>query len=183
MESIRTYLPSDREIVEAFRLQTFAEGNNSLSVNKFKPDEFDGQIFLFFIDNELASISAVEYSNSYTTDSNVGRICRYHILKKFRHCNAGFKMLPFQVKWAEEKGIKLLYWTHDVNNRALNAMYQHKKMMPNKKEFFRDPLYQSFQWIPELRFIAGDCVQYVYAKKLDEAFNWEPQGQMTRIPS
>jgi hypothetical protein len=127
METIRQYQPNDRNIIEEFRLKTFEEGNESLRYNIYNPDNLDGQTFLFFIDNELASISVVESSKKYTGENNTCRICRYHILKKYRHCSAGFKMLPYNVQWAIDNNYQLIYWTHDVNNRALNAMYNTKK--------------------------------------------------------
>lgn len=177
--SIRTYNKSDRILIEEFRDKTFAEGNQSLRPNIYDPDNIDGQTFMLFIDDVLASISVIESSSKYTNDSDVCRICRYHILKEYRHCNAGFRMLPHQVQWAVDHNYKLIYWTHDVNNRALNAMYQHKRRMPNKQEFFDDPLYRSFEFQPTLRFITGPITQYVYSKKLDTAFEWNPTGNMT----
>lgn len=179
MISIRTYNPSDRQLIEDFRLKTFDEGNDSLRREIYNPDCLDGQTFMLFIDNNLASISVVESSEKYTNENNVARVCRYHILREYRHCNAGFRMLPLQVKWAEDNEFKLIYWTHNINNRALNAMYQHKKRMPNKQEFFDDPLYKSFEFIENMRFVTGDVIQFVYAKKLDPTFTWIPGGKMT----
>lgn len=179
--TIRGYASTDRQLIEDFRVKTFAEGNESLSVKKYDPDNLIGQTFLLFIDDDLASISVVESSIKYTQEDNTARICRYHILKQYRHCNAGFRMLPYNVSWATENNYKLIYWTHDVNNRALNAMYQHKRRMPNKQEFFDDPLYKSFEIQPNLRFITGDVTQYVYAKKLDANFVWVPKGNMIEL--
>lgn len=179
--SIRGYQPTDRQLIENFREKTFAEGNESLSVKKYDPDNLIGQTFLLFIEDDLASISVVESSIKYTQEDNTARICRYHILNQHRHCNAGFRMLPYNVSWATENNYKLIYWTHDVNNRALNAMYQHKRRMPNKQEFFDDPLYKSFEMYPKLRFITGDVTQYVYAKKLDTNFIWNPKGNMIEL--
>lgn len=182
MELIRPYAPEDRELVEEFRANTFAEGNNSLRPEIYNPDDFNGQTFLFFIGDRLASISAVESSLKYTNETDTCRICRYHILKEFRHCNAGFKMLPYNVQWAIDNKYNLIYWTHDVSNRALNAMYQHKRRMPNKANFFEDPLYKSFQQVQNLRFVTGDVIQYVYAKPLTEGYVWNPGGKMIQVP-
>ena len=178
--SIRTYKKSDRQLIEDFRIKTFEEGNDSLRPTIYDPDNIDGETFMLFIDEELASISVIESSIKYTGESNAARICRYHILKKHRHCNAGFRMLPLQVEWAIKNKFKLVYWTHDINNRALNAMYQHKRRMPNKQEFFDDPLYKSFEFISDMRFVTGSVTQYVYAKKLDLEFNWNPKGKIVR---
>ncbi len=176
---IRTYNPEDKGLIEDFRLKTFKEGNDSLRPNIYDPDTLIGQTFMLFVDNALASISVVESSKKYTDEDNVARICRYHILKEYRHCNAGFKMLPLQVEWAKDNDYQLIYWTHNINNRALNAMYQHKRRMPNKQEFFDDPLYKSFQFIDDMRFITGDVTQFVYAKSLNDEFIWRPKGKMT----
>ena len=176
--SIRTYKKSDRQLIEDFRIQTFDEGNDSLQSKIYDPDNIIGQTFMLFVNDDLASISVIESSIKYTEENDVARICRYHILKKYRHCNAGFRMLPLQVEWAIENNYKLVYWTHDVNNRALNAMYQHKRIMPNKQDFFNDPLYKSFEFQSGLRFITGRTTQYVYSKKLDTTFNWSPKGNM-----
>lgn len=179
-ELIRVYTPLDRNIVEEFRSQTFNEGNNSLTTSKFNPDTLNGETFLFFKNDKLASISVIENSINYTNNIDVCRICRYHILKEFRHSNAGFKILPYQVQWAIDNDYKLIFWTHDVNNRALNALYQHTRMMPNKQSYFTDPLYTSFKFYPQYRFVAGDCIQYVYAKLLDQQYVWNPTGKMTQ---
>lgn len=178
--SIRNYQSTDRNLIEDFRQKTFNEGNDSLTIKKYNPDDLIGQTFMLFIDDELASISVVESSIKYTEEEDVARICRYHILKKYRHCNAGFRMLPLQVEWAIENKFKLIYWTHDVNNRALNAMYQHKRRMPNKQEFFDDPLYRSFELVSNIRFVTGSVTQFIYAKKLDPDFNWNPAGNMIK---
>jgi len=177
---VREYTPDDRSLIEAFRQQTFAEGNDSLSPEKYNPDTIDGQTWMTFVGDELASISVVERSH-YTGDPEVaGRVCRYHILKKFRHSNAGFRMLSKQVEWAKDNGLKVLYWTHNVNNKALNAMYQHKKKMPFRGEavpYFMTDTYQAFKLQPDMIFKVSkksDLLQYVYANILEEGYQWRP---------
>ncbi len=174
------YDPSYKQAIEDFRQQTFAEGNDSLSYEKYDPDNLNGQTWMTFVGDELASISVVERSH-YTGDPDIaGRICRYHILKKFRHSNAGFRMLEKQVSWAKQQGLKVLYWTHNVNNKALNAMYQHKKKMPFRGDavpYFMTETYQSFKIQPNMIFKVSkksDLLQYVYANILEEGFNWKP---------
>jgi GNAT superfamily N-acetyltransferase len=181
--SVREYNSHDRDLIEAFRQLTFAEGNNSLSVEKYNPDNLDGQTWMTFVGDELASISVVERSH-YTGDPDVaGRICRYHILKKYRHSNAGFRMLEHQCEWARAQGLKVLYWTHDVNNRALNALYQHKKTMPMRGgavPYFLTETYQAFRLQPDMIFRVSqksDLLQYVYANILEEGFVWRPDCQ------
>jgi GNAT superfamily N-acetyltransferase len=178
--SVREYTPLDSDLIEKFRMLAAREGNDALHTNKFNPDTIDGQTWLTFVDNELASISVVELSH-YTGDPEIaGRICRYHILKKFRHSNAGFRMLPAQVEWAKKKGLKVLYWTHNVNNKALNAMYQHKKTMPFRGEsvpYFMTDIYRAFNLQSNMIFRVSqnsDFLQYVYANILEDGYIWKP---------
>jgi hypothetical protein len=178
--TVRQYTKSDRNLIEDFRTQTFLEGNDSLDSKKYDPDAINGMTWMTFVENELASISVVERSH-YTNDPDIsGRICRYHILKKFRHSNAGFRMLPDQVEWAKNNGIKVLYWTHNVNNKALNALYQHKKTMPFRGEavpYFMTDTYKSFILQDDMIFKVSknsDLLQYVYASILEEGFVWRP---------
>ena len=90
-------------------------------------------------------------------------------------------MLPHCVQWAIDNQYQLIYWTHNVDNKALNALYQHRKIMPGKINFFKDPLYQSFKLQPSLRFVTGKTIQYVYAKYLNPTFEWKPKGLISYI--
>lgn len=164
-----------------FRRQVLEEGNDSLKSDKFDPDDLDGKIWCVYIDGILASISVVE-SSHYTGDPTIAaRVCRYHILKKFRHSHCGFRMLPYQIQWAKQQGYKILYWTHDVKNRALNAMYQHKRKMtdPESKQFFEADWYKQLQFDKRWLFEVDpkiDFLQYVYYIDLqNENYMWMPQ--------
>ena len=100
---IKEYTESNRGELESFRRQTIREGNDSLKSDKFNPEAIDGKIWCAYINSELASISVAEKSH-YTDDPDIAvRICRYHILKKYRHSHCGFKMLPYQIEWAKQK--------------------------------------------------------------------------------
>jgi glycerophosphoryl diester phosphodiesterase len=177
---VKEYNSNDRDMIEKFRLLAAKEGNDALHTDKFDPDTIDGQTWMTFVENELASVSVVERSH-YTNDPDIaGRICRYHILKKFRHSNAGFRMLPNQVEWAKKQGLKVLYWTHAVNNKALNALYQHKKTMPFRGEavpYFMTDTYKAFKLQSNMIFKVSknsDFLQYVYANILEDNFEWKP---------
>lgn len=164
-----------------FRRQVLAEGNDSLISDKFNPDNLDGKIWCVYINDILASVSVAE-SSHYTGDPDVAvRICRYHILKKYRHSHCGFRMLPYQIKWAKNQQYKVLYWTHNVKNRALNALYQHKKRMtdPEAKQFFEAKWYKQVQfdkrWLFEVDS-TSDFLQYVYYIDLqNENYSWVPK--------
>jgi hypothetical protein len=181
--SVREYNPSDRDLIEKFRMLAARDGNDALASNKYDPDVINGQTWMTFVEDELASISIVERSH-YTGDPEIaGRICRYHILKKFRHSNAGFRMLPNQVQWAKDQGLKVLYWTHNVDNKALNALYQHKKTMPFRGEsvpYFMTETYQNFKLQSDMIFrvsLTSDFLQYVYANILEDGYVWRPQSK------
>jgi len=178
--NVKEYDSSYRDLIEKFRMLAAREGNDSLHSNKYDPDTINGQTWMTFVEDELASISVVERSH-YTSDLDIaGRICRYHILKKYRHSNAGFRMLSNQVEWAKKEGLKVLYWTHNVNNKALNALYQHKKTMPFRGEavpYFMTDTYRAFKLQPDMIFRVSqksDLLQYVYANILEENFIWRP---------
>lgn len=179
--TVREYNSNDRDMIEKFRMLAAREGNDALHSSKYDPDTVNGQTWMTFVDKELASISVVERSH-YTGDPEVaGRICRYHILKKFRHSNAGFRMLPNQIEWAKNQRLKVLYWTHAVNNKALNALYQHKKTMPFRGEavpYFMTDTYRAFKLQPDMIFKVSkksDFLQYVYANVLELGYTWRPQ--------
>ena len=120
-------------MIERFRLQTFKEGNDSLTYKKYNPDNPEIETWMSFKDDKLISISAAE-SSHYTNDPDIAvRVCRYHILKEFRHTHCGLIMAEHQINWAREKGFKILYITHDIKNKAINNLYQRKKKMTDKE--------------------------------------------------
>lgn len=178
---ISTYNPSLRDEIEDFRLRTFEEGNNSLHPKKYDPDNLDGETWMTYIDGVLASISVVE-SSHYTGDPEVAaRVCRYHILKDYRHTHCGFRMLEHQINWARDKGYQIFYLTHDINNKSLNAMYQHKRKMtdPDAKKFFEAPWFMELEWDQRFLFNSGAVLQNVYTIKLqDKNYTWMPKKGM-----
>jgi GNAT superfamily N-acetyltransferase len=183
-ERIITYHSSLRGDVERFREQTFAEDNNSLSKEKFDPDTLKGQIWLAYEDDVLVSLSAAEESH-YTDEPNVIRKCRYHILKKYRHGRYGFKFLQRMIPWCKENNYKLLYWTHDVTNVALNALYQKKRTYAatSDNSWFNEWPYTELHFEKYLLFKTGNMLQFVYSIYVDPSFVWNPKGtHMYRYP-
>jgi GNAT superfamily N-acetyltransferase len=181
MYEVKEYNSSLSKDLFYFRRKVLEEGNDSLKSDKFNPDTLDGKIWCVYINNVLASVSVVE-SSHYTGDPDVAaRVCRYHILKEFRHSHCGFRMLPYQIQWAKEKGYKVLYWTHDVKNRALNALYQHKRRMtdPESKHFFESDWYKQVKFDKRWLFEVDtgiDFLQYVYYIDLqNENYVWMPK--------
>lgn len=183
---VKEYNSEYRARVENFRQQTFQEGNDSLSYEKYNPDNLQGQTWLTFIDDELASISVCEASH-YTGDPEIAvRICRYHILKKFRHCNAGFHMLPYQVEWAIENKFKVIFWTHSTQNKTLTKLYNQEGVMPGKQHFFQTKLYKSFKRKEDILFQVSSkskLLQYIYYKLLDSEYYWLPKNNIVPMAS
>lgn len=175
---IKEYCSKDRKLIEAFRKRSFEEGNDSLAELKYDPDNIKGQTWMTFVNGSLAGLSVCEASH-YTGDPDVAaRICRYHILKKYRHCNAGFYMLPKQVDWARLNGFKVVYWTQNINNKSLNLLYQHRKNFPGKSCFFESKLYKSFNLQEDFLFkvsLKSDFLQYIYSKILQSGYVWTPK--------
>ena len=57
---IKYYHEDMREEFELFRIQSLLEGNESLALEKFNQDNFDGKIWCLFVDDEMACVSAAE---------------------------------------------------------------------------------------------------------------------------
>ena len=165
-------------MIERFRLQTFKEGNDSLTYKKYNPDNPEIETWMSFKDDKLISISAAE-SSHYTNDPDIAvRVCRYHILKEFRHTHCGLIMAEHQINWAREKGFKILYITHDIKNKAINNLYQRKKQMTDKafKEHINGEWYTSLQVEKKFLFTTGKMLQYVYSIRLQGEYDWQPKS-------
>ena len=165
-------------LIERFRQQTFKEGNKSISYEKYDPDNKDIETWMCFKDGELISISAAEKSH-YTNDPDIAvRVCRYHILKEHRFSHCGLIMGEHQIKWAREKGFKILYITHDIKNKAINNLYQRRKQMTDKafKEHINGEWYTKLQVEKSFLFKTGDMLQYVYSIRLQGDYDWQPKS-------
>ena len=165
-------------LIEKFRQQSFKEGNNSIGYDKYDPDNKDIETWMCFKDNKLISISAAEKSH-YTNDPNIAvRVCRYHILKKYRFSHCGLIMGEHQIKWSRDKGFKILYITHDIKNKAINNLYQRRRKMTDKafKEHINGEWYTKLQVEKNFLFKTGDMLQYVYSIRLQENYDWQPKS-------
>ena len=166
-------------LIEKFRQQSFKEGNNSISYDKYDPDNKDIETWMCFKDNKLISISAAEKSH-YTNDPDIAvRVCRYHILKKHRFSHCGLIMGEHQIKWAREKGFKILYITHDIKNKAINNLYQRRKQMTDKafKEHINGEWYTKLEVEKNFLFSTGKMLQYVYSIRLQGDYDWQPKSE------
>lgn len=190
---ITTYTPDKKSEVETFRELSFAEGNDSLAYDKYDPDNIDGETWLVYVDGELACISVAE-SSHYTSDPEISaRICRLHIAKKFRPAWLGIPILPYQIEWARQRGFKVLYFTHDINNRAINLMYQHKRfgaavtpLQKQIKDMWHSDWYKALQTDDRYFFQVdsnSDLLQYIYYWTLEDGFVWNPVSNVVRRTS
>ncbi len=185
--------------IERFRKQTFIEGNNSLSHEKYDPDNPDIETWMCYkyVEeweqytkpsgkvkerlnkyNKLISISAAEKSH-YTNDPDIAvRVCRYHILDGYRFSHCGLIMGEHQIKWAREKGYKILYITHDINNITINKLYQRRKVMtvPSFKEHTKGEWYNNLQLEKNFLFKTKNTLQYVYSIRLQGDYDWQPKS-------
>ncbi len=174
-------------LILKFMQQAYNEGSKGIKPSKYDPEDPNIETWLCFLDDDiLISISAVEASH-YTNDPHIAaRVCRYHILKDYRFTHCGLRMADHQIQWAREKGFEILYITHDIKNKAINALYQRKKKMtvPSFEEFTKTEWYQNLQLEPDFLFEVSDCIQYVYTIRLNNKdFIWEPRSEyIKRIP-
>ena len=182
------YDSSKRAEVEAFRELSFREGNDSLAYDKYDPDNINGQSFLNYVDGELASLSVIEASH-YTGDPDVAaRGCRLHIATKFRPAWLGLLHAPKQIEWAKNNGFKIFFFTHDIRNRAINAMYQKRRfgaaMTPLQKQMewmWTSDWYQNLKTDNRLLFQVdprSELLQYVYYWTLEDDFVWNPPSNV-----
>lgn len=182
------YDSSKRAEVEAFRELSFREGNDSLAYDKYDPDNINGQSFLNYVDGKLASLSVIEASH-YTGDPDVAaRGCRLHIATKFRPAWLGLLHAPKQIEWAKNNGFKIFFFTHDIRNRAINAMYQKRRfgaaMTPLQKQMewmWTSDWYQDLKTDNRLLFQVdprSELLQYVYYWTLEDDFVWNPPSNV-----
>tara|TARA_B110000037_G_scaffold210508_1_gene260942 strand:- start:53 stop:694 length:642 start_codon:yes stop_codon:yes gene_type:complete len=177
----------EREQIENFRELSFKEGNDSLAYDKYDPDK-TGQTFLNYVDGKLASLSVIEPSH-YTGDPTVAaRGCRLHIATEFRPAWLGLLHAPKQIMWAKENGFKVFFFTHDIRNRAINAMYQKRRfggavteLQKQMEWMWTSDWYQDLSLDRRLLFQVderSDLLQYVYYWTLEEGYVWKPPSNV-----
>lgn len=169
-----------RDFIYEFCELAAKEKNYALSPDLYDPDNSSIETWMTFLEGTLISISALEKSY-YTNDPDIAvRACRYHILKKYRLTHCGLRMAAKQIPWARERGYQILYITHDINNKPLNALYQRKKKIPvaSFNEFTDSEWYTQLSLEKDFLFKTGNILQYVYSIRLqDKNFNWQPNSK------
>jgi len=175
---------SYRDKIWEFAKKSIEEGNDSLKKYKarsYDPDDPNIETWMCFVEDKLISISAAERSH-YTNDPDTAvRICRYHILKDYRFTHCGLRMGELQIPWAREHGFEILYVTHDITKRAINALYQRKKRMTvsSFNEWTQGEWYNSLELEKDFLFKTGPIVQYVYSIRLQNPdFVWQPKSNL-----
>lgn len=151
--------------VEDFRQKTFLEGNDALPVSKFDPDTLNGKTWYIIINDEIASLAVLENDHYATKDDKVLRACRFHTLKKYRNLALGSKyILPEMIRWAKKEDYNCVYWTQDIKNKSLNALYQQRRK-PLGKTLDTNETWKSIQldhrWLFQVDK-KSDLLQYVY---------------------
>jgi len=179
MFEVREYHWTMRCAVEDFRQKTVLEGNDALPLHKYNPDFLDGQSFYVVGENEIASLAVLEQDHYATEDDRVLRACRFHTLKKYRNHALGTKLLlPSMIEWASKRDYDCVYWTHDVNNRALNAIYQKKKNPGHYSHLKDDKFWNKLQFDDRWLFQVdpkSDLLQYVYYIPLKDNYKMKPK--------
>ena len=180
MERIVKYTAEHKDLVEKFLIKAREEGSaGTYTKNKFDLDKLDPEssLWLAIVNEEVASISYAERSFITGTPDSI-RKCRYHILQKYRHGRYGFKMMKHQIAWAKENGFKHYYWTHNVKDKAINELFQHKRTYgAGDNSWFNDEDYQQMKLETDLVFHdspKSDMIQFVYSYYIDPNYKWEP---------
>ena len=173
MERIVKYTTEHKDLVEKFLIKAREEGSaGTYTKNKFDLDKLDPEssLWLAIVNEEVASISYAERSFITGTPESI-RKCRYHILKQYRHGRYGFKMMKHQIAWARDNGFKHYYWTHDVKDRAINQLFQHKRTyMVGDNTWFQDEDYKKLTLETELVFHdspKSHMIQFIYSYYID----------------
>jgi hypothetical protein len=89
-------------------------------------------------------------------------------------------MGEYQIEWARKNNFEILYVTHDITKRAINALYQRRKKMTvsSFKEYTKGEWYNSLQLEKNFLFKTGDMLQYVYSIRLqDTNYVWKPKSE------
>ena len=185
MTEITVYQSTMRTELARFMELSILDGNDSMHWSPINLNRFDGKIWCCWEDNGIVSMMARENDRD-TETPNTGRICRYHILKDYRHGRYGFKMLDYIYHYAKYSKYDMIYWTHDIKNKALNALYQHKRTFADggDNSFYHRVPFTLLTLDERLLFQVSDksqLLQYVYYIKFTE-FNWLPKKSVIWRP-
>lgn len=167
--------------------QSMKEGNNAITPDKFDVNKTEGTPFLILWNDRPAGMAFLEPSH-YTGDPQTAvRACRYHILKKYRHNQLGFVLLPELMKEAQRQGYKVMWWSLEPENVALNNAYQGKRKTIQSKKLwnntYEEEFWKNIIYDKRMKFMvdskAPHYLQNVYWVDLtNHDFVWQPTKGM-----
>ena len=173
-----------RELLDLINIiinQAKEEGNGEAFEGKYDPHTTPGETFVIVVDGKAAGMVSCEPS-TYTGDPDIAaRATRLHILKEYRTKQLGFLLLDACYGYCQQQGYKVLYITHDVNSKGMNAIYQKKKKSLFKgasKNFYMLPAWRELTWNKEFIFKVdprAEFYQNIYQIVLEEGFHWKPK--------
>tara|TARA_Y100000004_G_scaffold101143_1_gene113387 strand:+ start:41 stop:616 length:576 start_codon:yes stop_codon:yes gene_type:complete len=174
----------DREmlgVIDIIINQAYEEGNGETFNNKYHPYKSPGETFVAVWNGRPAGLVSCEPS-TYTGDPDIAaRACRLHVLKDFRTKQIGFGLLNACYEYCKGK-YKILYITHDINAKGMNAIYQKKKKSLFKgasKNPYELEAWKKLETNNDYYFIVDPSAphykQYIYQIKLDDDFVWQPK--------
>jgi GNAT superfamily N-acetyltransferase len=176
--------------VELIQEQALEEGNTSITPDKYNVNTTHGTPMLITCNSRYDKFDKIAGFCSYEPDTYMGtpdiavRICRLHILKEFRHNQLGFYFWDHCLKKAKEDGYKIQYMTHDVNAKAMNALYAHKRYVPgHSKEPYKLESFQRIKKEPRFLFDVdpgSGFLQNVYYVDVDkDGYKWIPKTNVS----
>jgi GNAT superfamily N-acetyltransferase len=179
----------DRELLGVIDIiinEAHEEGNGEAFKDKYHPYNSPGETFVALWEGRPAGMVSCEPS-IYTGDPDVAaRACRLHVLKDYRAKQIGFGLLDACYKYCIDK-YKILYITHDVNAKAMNAIYQKKKMSLFKGAS-RNPYdleaWKRLEWNKEYLFKVDPIAEFyqnIYQIVLEEGFHWKPKTNVVEF--
>ena len=105
----------------------YRDGNGETLEGKYDPHTQEGETYIALWEGRVAGMISAEPSH-YTGDPDIAiRACRLHIVKEYRTKQIGFRLWDKCYWYAKENNYKVVFFTHDVNAKAMNEIYQHKK--------------------------------------------------------
>jgi GNAT superfamily N-acetyltransferase len=173
------------DLIDIIVSQAKEEGNGEAFEGKYDPHTTPGETFVALWEGRPAGMVSCEPS-TYTGDPDIAvRACRLHVLKEYRAKQIGFQLLHSCYEWAKDK-YKVLYITHDIEAKGMNAIYQKKKMSLFKgasKNPYELESWKKLEWNQEYLFEVdpkADFLQNIYQIILEDGYHWIPKTNVVR---
>ena len=174
------------DLIEIIATKAIEEGSGGTFIDKYD-SQTPGETLVIVYDGRPAGIAHLEPS-WYTGDEDIAvRACRYHILKEFRNKQLGFILLPELMRIAKDMGFKVMWWSLEPSQVALNNAYQGKRRTIQKEKIWNNTYDEDF-WskiIYDQMYMfmvdsdAPHYLQNVYWIDLtEEGYDWNPIKNM-----